>query len=147
MNDLFLPGLRGASYDYRVELAAKLLEHNGAKVAKLGENPEGLEIIHRFAPGLYIRQCVIPANYGLITKIHKTKHFFVIVQGSGRVKDADFEYSYAAPFAGITEPGTQRIIKTNEETHWLTFHPTNLTDPLEIEREIIEQPTFEKEGA
>jgi hypothetical protein len=142
MNDLFLPGLRSASFPALAAQAAHLLTRTGAKMAALGENPIDLSIIHRFAPGLYIRQCIIPASYGLITKIHKTRHFFVVVQGSGRVLDPTFEFDYKAPFAGITEPGTQRIIKTIEETHWLTFHPTTLTDPVEIEREIIEQPTF-----
>ena len=147
MKDLFLPGLRSTSYDYRVELASRLLKHRGAAVAKLGENPPGIEITHYFVPGLYVRQCIIPANFGLVTKIHKTQHFFAIIQGSGVVKDAKFEFNYQAPFTGITESGTQRIIRTIEETHWLTFHPTELTDPVEIERQIIEQPTFEREGA
>jgi hypothetical protein len=143
--DPSLPGLRG-TFDYRVALAEKLLRSKGAKVALLGENPEGIEIHHRFAPGLYIRECHIPANFGLITKIHKFKHFFMIVAGSGFVDDGDKKFEFEAPFSGITEPGTQRIIRTDAYTVWLTFHPTNLTDPVEIEREIIDQPTFGKEG-
>ncbi len=44
---------------------------------------------------------------------------------------------YEAPHTGITMPGTRRLLVMHEDTVWTTFHVTDLTDPKEIEDEIV----------
>jgi hypothetical protein len=39
---------------------------------------------------------------------------------------------------GITEPGTRRALKIYEDTVWTTFHPTEETDLVKLEAELIE---------
>ena len=43
-----------------------------------------------------------------------------------------------APYHGITEPGTKRVIYAETDCVWVTYHPTHLTDVNEIEQEILE---------
>jgi len=45
-----------------------------------------------------------------------------------------------APFDGMTEPGTRRILDVLEDTVWITVHynPTNTKDLDELEEWIIE---------
>ena len=97
---------------------------------------------HFFTPGLYIREVFIPKGTKVITKIHKTEHPFVISMGRVSVwTPATGVLHYEAPFTGITRPGTRRLIYAHEDVVWTTFHPTNKTDPAEIEKDNIEPHT------
>lgn len=96
-------------------------------------------VTHRFTPGLYIREIFVPKGTILVTKIHRTEHPFALMGGKAVVwSEHDGTQKLQAPFLGITKPGTRRVIFVQEDVVWATFHPTELVDPDEIEREIIE---------
>lgn len=120
-----------------IDAVVDYLSENGCTVAGLGESP--IPVNHTFTPGLYIRECVIPADFFLVTKIHKQQHPFIITKGRVLVHDGEDAVLLEAPYRGITEPGTQRVIYALEDTTWITFHPTDKTDPVEVEQDIIEQ--------
>jgi hypothetical protein len=89
-------------------------------------------LIHRFTPGLYIREIFMPAGSVLTSRIHKFEHPFVISQGVISVWSLnEGTVRYKAPHTGITLPGTRRVLLAHEDTIWTTFHlnPDNLTDP------------------
>lgn len=94
---------------------------------------------HIFTPGLYTRIIQMKAGTMLTSKIHNTEHPFVLL--TGRVmcwtKETGVQH-IAAPFIGVTKPGTRRILYIVEDTIWATFHPTTLTDLKEIEKAIIQ---------
>ena len=93
-----------------------------------------IKLVHRFTPGLYIREWQCPAGTMVTTRIHLTEHPFIISKGRGKVwTDNGGCEPYEAPYCGITKPGTRRILFCETETIWTTFHVTNLTDPEEIE--------------
>jgi hypothetical protein len=102
-------------------------------------------LAHHFIPkngnldsGLYVRECVLPADTVFITEIHRTEHPFVISKGSAIVWCHDTGWvRLSAPHTGITKPGTRRVIRTLEETIWTTFHAVNETDVSKIKQSII----------
>jgi len=102
-------------------------------------------LTHKFIPkngaldsGMYVRECVLPADTVFITEIHRTEHPFVISKGSARVWSLDTGWvMMAAPHTGITKPGTRRVISTIEETVWTTFHAINETNVDKIKGAII----------
>lgn len=99
-----------------------------------------LEIVHRFTPGIYVRQCNIPKGTIAVTKRHKTEHPFVVSQGRVSVWTPDKGVvDICAPFTGVTKPGTQRVILAYTDTIWTTFHATSETDLDLIESEVIEK--------
>lgn len=99
---------------------------------------------HDFCPGIYARTIFMPAGTLCTSKIHKTRHFFVVTQGSCTVVDSHGDRKViAAPYLGITEPGTKRVLLIHEDCIWTTFHATELTDPAEIEMAIIAE-SFEE---
>lgn len=123
----------------RIDWLQALLVASGSAVAGVGENFAAMPIVHRFTPGLYIREIFMPAGTLVVTKIHKTEHPFVISQGRVSVFDEIHGVQeLAAPHCGITLPGTRRALYVHEDTIWTTFHPTELRDIEAIEREIIE---------
>jgi hypothetical protein len=123
----------------RIDRAEAFIAATSGEVAGLGENPSIVRVTHRFTPGLYGRECWMPEGAVIVSKVHRTEHQFVVSAGHVLVySDADQVQDIRAPYTGITKPGTRRVLVCLEDTTWTTFHPTDLTDPVEIERQIIE---------
>ena len=103
--------------------------------------------------GMCIRRAVLlPGLY--TTEIHRTRHPYVVSKGRCRVwQPCHGWHEVVAPFSGITEPGTRRVIIVEEETIWETFHATNESDPakvvaaLSLPHCIIGQPSLELDAA
>lgn len=107
---------------------------------ELAELPQRhLSLNHLFTPGLYVREIFIPKGTLCTSKIHRTEHPFVISRGEISVWTPESGVvHYAAPFTGVTKPGTRRVLFAREDTIWSTFHPTTETDLKRIEEQIIE---------
>ncbi len=103
-----------------------------------GAEHAAIHVVHRFTPGLYIRECHIPKGALLTSATHKTRHPFVISAGRIRVISETEHVEYAAPFTGVTEPGTRRMLYALDDTIWTTFHVTEETDILKIGEQILE---------
>jgi hypothetical protein len=100
-----------------------------------------LPLVHRFTPGLYVRECFIPAGTLLTTMVHLTEHPFTISAGTGRIfTEADGVSHYSAPFTGITQPGTSRLIYADTDTVWTTYHPTTETDLEKLVSTLVARP-------
>lgn len=102
-----------------------------------------LPLVHRFTPGMYIREIHMPAGTLATSKTHKVRHPYTILSGSVSVfipGNSDLIH-IDAPFFGITEAGTRRLLYVHSDCVWITFHPNpgNLTDLDEIERMLIER--------
>lgn len=96
-------------------------------------------LVHRFTPNLYTREIFMPAGTVVTSVKHLTRHPFVISQGDVSVwQDGQEIARYQAPYTGITEPGTRRLLVTHADTIWTTFHVTEKTDPDEIIQEITD---------
>lgn len=79
---------------------------------------------HRWTPGLYSRTIFMPAGDIIISEQHLTEHQYAITQGCLSVFIAGQGFvTLAAPFIGITKPGTKRLLVLHEDTIWTTFHP------------------------
>lgn len=96
---------------------------------------------HFFQPDLdiYARRVIVPAGTMVVTKIHLSRHSFLVKRGHCLVLDESTmtETEVRAPYVGITQPGTRRLVLVLEEVEWITFHLTDKTDLEEIEKEII----------
>lgn len=93
---------------------------------------------HDFCPGIYARTIFMAADTIVISKIHKTQHFFVVAKGSCTVVDSHGNKQLiCAPHLGVTMPGTERALHIHEDCIWTTFHVTDLTDPVEIGKQIL----------
>lgn len=118
---------------------------------QMAQMPDGFfPTDHLFLPGIYIRKIFMPAGSMLTSMQHKTKHSFVIMSGKLRIMDQDSEFEYEAPYVGVTEAGTKRVLYIHEDTTWLCFHanPENITDPDEMVEYLTcpnENPLFNKD--
>jgi len=98
-----------------------------------------LPLKHTFVDGAYIREIFMPKGTLLTSKIHKICHPYFIMKGDCSVLTDEGVVRLKAPYQGITEPGTKRILYIHEDTIWITVHtnPDNKEDLEKIEEEII----------
>ena len=97
-----------------------------------------IPIVHRFTPGLYVREMTAPAGAIIVSKIHRTEHPYTVSSGAMLVFVGSDVAEVRAPFTGITKPGTRRVAVVLEDCVWTTYHPTTETDIDKIEEAIIE---------
>ena len=95
--------------------------------------PVECKLTHRFTPGMYIRELLMPKGSIVTSLLHLTSHPFFVVSGNVNVWYPGLPIeTYIAPYTGITKAGTRRLLFNNEDTLWITCHVTDLTDPDEI---------------
>ena len=100
--------------------------------------PAECPVVHRFTPGLYIREILMPKGTLITSKIHLTEHPYVISKGTVYVFIEGVGWKkYVAPYTGITKPYTRRILFIEEDTIWTTFHVTEETDLAKLEEQLI----------
>tara|TARA_R110002020_G_scaffold4186_6_gene18659 strand:- start:663 stop:1295 length:633 start_codon:yes stop_codon:yes gene_type:complete len=92
---------------------------------------------HSFADGCYIREIFNPAGMLIVTKIHKKKHPFFLMQGDMSIITETGVERIQAPHQGITVPGTKRVIYAHTDCVFVTVHATKHTDIKKIEKEVI----------
>jgi hypothetical protein len=92
---------------------------------------------HSFGDGCYIREWNSPPGVLTVSKVHKIAHPFFVLKGKVSVLTEGGVQTITAPYYGITQPGTKRLLYTHEETQWVTVHVTDETDLTAIEEEII----------
>lgn len=97
---------------------------------------------HSFFPGMYMREIFMPAGSKVTSKIHKIRHPFFVMKGVARVWiDGKGWGIISAPYVGVTEPGTRRVLDIIEDCNWVTIHsnPDDTEDLFKIEERIIEE--------
>ena len=95
---------------------------------------------HNFAPGMYAREILLPADTLIVGKIHKHAHLNIVTRGRCTVvtefgrKEIDATHG---PVTFTSDAGAKRALYVHEETVWTTIHAVQSTDLAEIERDII----------
>jgi len=92
---------------------------------------------HTFADGLYIREIFMPKGQIISTGIHKKKHPYFVLKGEISVLSQDGITNIKAPYHGITDPGTKRIIFIHEDSIWITVHATDKNNVEETLNDIV----------
>lgn len=86
--------------------------------------PVNCETTHNFIPGFYIRTIYMPKDTLITSQTHITEHPFFVSKGKLKVLVNDGEWEeIEAPYAGVTFPGTKRVLVIIEDCVWTTFHP------------------------
>jgi hypothetical protein len=95
---------------------------------------------HTFSEGAYARELLLPAGSLVVGKVHIHAHLNIVSRGLCKVWTTEGEKIIDArvnPVTFVSEPGTKRVVYTEEDTYWTTVHLTEKTNLKEIEDEII----------
>ena len=93
-------------------------------------------VTHNFADGQYIRKIVMPKGLLVTTKIHAKNHPFFIMKGEASIYGNNGVERIKAPFHGITEAGTKRVLYIHEECTFITVHRTDCLSGDDVVKEI-----------
>ena len=97
----------------------------------------GGEMDHHFMSGMYIRRASAPKGMIFTTQIHKVRHPFFILKGKAKILTDNGVEILEAPYFGITEPGTKRLMEIVEDIEWYTVHATEETTVEGVERDVL----------
>ena len=99
---------------------------------------------HFFAPGMYLRELVVPAGMLMVGKIHKHAHFLMVLSGRAEVISEFGRTVVEAGHISVSPAGVKRIVLALEDTQFVTVHvnPTDTQDLEVVEKEHIEPETL-----
>lgn len=123
--------------EYLIRLEKNIGDKMDEIEAKIVSNGELLStpLIHRFTDGLYTREVTLLKGTLTTTKTHKVQHQFFLFSGEVYVWNNDGDAIHLqAPYIGITEANTRRLIYAIEDCIWATCHPNpenKLVDEIE----------------
>ncbi|WP_412021542.1 hypothetical protein [Burkholderia cepacia] len=101
---------------------------------------------HHFAPGLYARRMLIPADTVLTGAVHKTEHL-VIVSGDISVTTPEGTKRISGTHEIFTSlPGEKRAGYAHADTYFTTVHATDETDLDRLVEELTESTSDELLG-
>jgi len=96
-------------------------------------------VIHRFSPGLYIREVSIPAGTLAIGHFQKTEHLNIFLQGRVLIMgDNGKARELAAPMIFAGKPG-RKFGYIKEDVVWLNVYPTDETDIDTLEEMYLDK--------
>lgn len=124
---------------------AKIIELQAALVPIQCDPPAP---VHRFAPGMYMRELTVPAGTVLVGKIHRHDHFLMVMSGVAIVK-SEFGDDVVYPgYIATSRAGVKRVVLAVTDTRFITIHhnPDDGEDLEIIEANHIE-PELSIEGA
>lgn len=96
-----------------------------------------IPLTHRFAPGVYMREVMMPAGAFVIGHCHKTRHLNIISQGRATVMMDGEVHEIVAPCVLTSEVNVRKVLYIHEDMIWATIHPTHETDLDKLEAELI----------
>lgn len=95
--------------------------------------------IHMHTEGLYSRTLAMPKGSVWLSRKHLTRHQYVVSDGLVEVYEFGKGWEIIEnPHIGITEPGTQRVLKILDDCVWTTFHATDEKDPQAYMEQVTE---------
>lgn len=102
------------------------------------EQVPAFETTHWFAGGMYCRRMEIPAGSIIVSKTHKTDHFFVGCVGALLVAGQGGNFMICPGDIVPSPIGTRRIVMALTDVVVLTVHKTDKIDTDGLEEEIME---------
>jgi hypothetical protein len=103
---------------------------------------DGIETLHHFIPGVYIREVRIPKGMIVTGRIHKTEHFCIVV-GDVEISCEDSHKRYGGYNTFKSQPGVKRALFTFEDTIFSTVHRTDETDTEKL-MSLMTAETYEE---
>ena len=113
------------------------LEATMRKMPDALEGDSACPLRHRFGDSCYIREITMPKGMLIVSRLHKITHPYFVLKGDVSVLTEGGVVRIKAPYSGITNAGTKRVLYIHEDTVWTTVHVTKHRNLEKIENQII----------
>lgn len=109
------------------------------ELAMLMKDQVDCPVIHRFGPGIYIRELFVPADTIAVGHYQKTEHLNIMLTGKVTVLEADGSTrEITAPTIFVGKPG-RKIGYVQEPMVWLNVYSTTETDVEKLEGMFLDK--------
>lgn len=95
------------------------------------------QVEHFFSDGVYSRKMTIPQYCTVPTHKHKFNHMSIVASGKVQVTVDGQTTEYTGPAQIEIKKDQVHTVYALEETVWFCIHATDVTDPDEIDHELI----------
>lgn len=96
-------------------------------------------VIHRFGPGVYIREVTLPAGTLAIGHRHKFAHINIVLKGTVLVlNDNGTTSEVVAPYVYTSQPG-RKVVFAKTEVVWQNIFSTDETDVEKLEAHLLDK--------
>jgi len=114
------------------------------KVEKVGTEMLSMEqvdcpVVHRFGPGIYIREMQLAANSFIIGHVHKKEHLNVLLKGSCTLLKGDGTVVECVAPMIFTAPAGRKVAKVHEDMVWLNIYSTEERDVEKLEEMFLDK--------
>lgn len=97
------------------------------------------DVVHSFAPGLYVRQVTLQAGLLAVGHRQKLAHLNVMLTGRVTMIEPDGSHSErAAPLVFVGEPG-RKVGYVHEDVVWLNIYATDERDVAKLEAMFLDK--------
>ena len=96
-----------------------------------------IPVTHTFAPGVYMREVRMPAGAFVIGHCHNTEHLNVVMTGRASVLMEGKVHQIVGPCVIKSAVNVRKVLYIHEDMIWATVHPTQETDLVRLEAELI----------
>lgn len=122
-----------APYTQRAADPAEGVDRLEKRMLALPQEP--CPVVHRFGPGIYIREVTLPTGAFVIGHKQTTEHLNIMLRGSVRMADGTV---LSAPLIFTGKPG-KKCGTVLEEAVWLNVYATTETDVEKLEATYLEK--------
>jgi hypothetical protein len=144
INNFMVPeGLKGLTQDRIKEIVvgetAKIMAEKGvAEVERIlmAEGQRETPVIHRFGPGLYIREVMLPAGCLVVGNEQLFEQQNMMLTGKVTMISPEGTTELTAPASFVGPPG-RKVGLVHEDTYWLNIFPTDEQDIETLEYKYI----------
>jgi hypothetical protein len=107
------------------------------EVEMMQHEQEAVSVVHRFGPGIYMRELTVPAGMFIIGHEHKDPHMNVMLKGRiTLVREDGSQIELSAPAIFVGEPG-RKVCYVHEEMVWQNIYATTETDVEKLEEQLF----------
>jgi hypothetical protein len=106
----------------------------------LKEKQTECSVVHRFGPGIYIREAIYPANTLVVGQEHISEHMNMLLKGSINVIDGNgVVQTLHAPYMFVAQAGS-KVGYTLTEVVWQNIYATTETNVEVLEKILFKTP-------
>lgn len=123
--------------------SAEIVTVDAAEALALTDDQVGCQVVHHFGPGVYIRECTIPAGVFAIGHHQRLSHINIMLTGSLALRCEDGEIRVMkAPQMYLGRPG-RKMGLVLETVVWLNVYATDERDVEKLEEMFLDKsPVF-----
>jgi hypothetical protein len=108
----------------------------------LKEQQASCPVVHRFGPGVYIREVFLPAGSLVVGHYHKKEHLNMMLQGSMLLLKGNGEIEQLEAPACLTAPPGRKVAYILNDVVWQNIYATNKKDVATLEEELFDMGDF-----